>query len=378
MLSVIGARPQFIKAASLSRYLKSLPKIKEIILHTGQHYDNNMSEEFFSELDIPTPDYNLQVGSDTPARQTAKMMMGIEDIVLKEWPDFILIYGDTNSTLAGALVGAKLHIPVVHVEAGLRSYDREMPEEINRIVSDSISTILFCPTQTAVNNLKNEGIIDGVYNVGDIMLETYLYYKNKAQKTSTILNKLNLKPKKFILCTIHRASNTDNTENLINIFKGLTNSGEKIILPLHPRTKNKINQNESLKRYIGQNIKIIEPVGYFDMICLEANAKKIITDSGGVQKEAYFNKVPCITLRENTEWVETIEEGVNRLVGVVPEKIKESINNFCPPEQNYSKNLFGDGKTSVKIIKILNQFHFAGKTKQSLNKLANLTERTRK
>jgi len=359
ILSVIGARPQFIKAASLSRYLKKIPDIdvKEIILHTGQHYDSNMSEEFFSELDIPTPDYNLQVGSDTPARQTAKMMMGIEDIVLKEWPDFILIYGDTNSTIAGALVGAKLHIPVVHVEAGLRSYDREMPEEINRIVSDSISTILFCPTQTAVNNLKNEGIIDGVYNVGDIMLETYLYYKNKAQKTSAILNKLNLKPKEFILCTIHRASNTDNTENLKNIFIGLTNSGEKIILPLHPRTKNKINQNESLKRYIGQNIKIIDPIGYFDMICLEANAKKIITDSGGVQKEAYFNQVPCITLRENTEWVETIEEGVNKLVGVVPEKIKESINNFYPPDQNYSKNLFGDGKTSEKIIKILNQCH---------------------
>ena len=176
ILTIIGARPQFIKAASLSRYLKSLSGIKEIILHTGQHYDSNMSEEFFSELDIPTPNYNLQVGSDTPARQTAKMMMGIEDIALKEWPDFILIYGDTNSTIAGALVGAKLHIPIAHVEAGLRSYDRKMPEEINRVVSDAISTILFCPTQTAVNNLKREGITKGVYNVGDIMLETYLYY----------------------------------------------------------------------------------------------------------------------------------------------------------------------------------------------------------
>ena len=357
ILTIIGARPQFIKAASLSRYLKKMPDIdvKEIILHTGQHYDSNMSEEFFSELNIPTPDYNLQVGSDTPARQTAKMMMGIEDIVLKEWPDFILIYGDTNSTIAGALVGAKLHIPIAHVEAGLRSYDREMPEEINRVVSDAVSTILFCPTQIAVNNLKREGITKGVYNVGDIMLETYLYYKDQAQKKSEILNKLNLKTKEFVLCTIHRASNTDNTENLKNIFIGLTSSREAIILPLHPRTKKKINQNEYLKKYIGPNIKIIDPIGYFDMICLEANAKKIVTDSGGVQKEAYFNKVPCITLRENTEWVETVEEGVNKLVGVSPKKIKESLNNYYPPQVKYFKQLFGDGKTSEKIIKILRQ-----------------------
>ena len=358
ILTIIGARPQFIKAASLSRYLKNLHDIKEIILHTGQHYDNNMSDDFFSELDIPLSDYNLQVGSDTPARQTGKMMMGIEDIVLKEWPDFILIYGDTNSTIAGALVGAKLHIPIVHIEAGLRSYDRKMPEEINRIVSDKISTLLFCPTQTAVNNLKKEGITTGVYNVGDIMLETYQYYKEKAQKNSIILNKLNLKPKEFILCTIHRASNTDNIENLKNIFIGLTESKETIILPLHPRTKKKINQNNSLKNYIGSNIRIIEPVGYFDMICLEVNAEKIVTDSGGVQKEAYFNKIPCITLRENTEWVETIEQGVNKLVGVNPKKIKEAINNSHPPQKNYSKSLYGDGRTSEKIIKILNQWHY--------------------
>ncbi len=366
ILTIVGARPQFIKTAALSRYLKSVPDIKEIILHTGQHYDNNMSDDFFSELDIPIPDYNLQIGSDTPARQTGKMMMGIEDIVLKEWTDFILIYGDTNSTIAGALVGVKLQIPVVHIEAGLRSYDREMPEEINRIVSDAISTILFCPTETAVNNLKKVGITDGVYNVGDIMLETYLFYKNKALKNSSILNRLCLKPKEYILCTIHRASNTDNIENLKNIFTGLTESHESIILPLHPRTKKKITQSESLKRYIGQNIRIIDPIGYFDMICLEANAKKIVTDSGGVQKEAYFNKVPCVTLRENTEWVETIEEGVNKLVGVVPEKIKESINNFYPLEKKYSKNLYGDGKTSEKIVKILNQF-----ISSTINELSN-------
>jgi len=230
-----------------------------------------------------------------------------------------------------------------------------MPEEINRVVSDSISTILFCPTQTAVNNLKKEGIIDGVYNVGDIMFETYLYYKDKAQKGSTILNKLNLIPKEFILCTIHRASNTDNIGNLKNIFIGLTDSKEMIILPLHPRTRKTIEQNKSIKRNIGKNINIIEPIGYFDMISLEANAKKIVTDSGGVQKEAYFNEIPCITLRENTEWVETVKEGVNKLVGVSPQNIKDSIINFSPPMQNYSKKLFGDGKTSDKIIEILRQ-----------------------
>ena len=356
ILSVIGARPQFIKAASLSRYLKSISDIKEIILHTGQHYDNNMSDDFFSELDIPKPDYNLRVGSDTHARQTAKMMIGIEDIVLKEKPDFILIYGDTNSTIAGSIAGAKLYIPIVHVEAGLRNFNKKIPEEINRIISDSISTLLFCPTETAVSNLRKEGITTGVYNVGDIMLETYLFYKNKALKKSYILNKLNLKSKEYILCTIHRASNTDNIENLKNIFTGLTNSIVTIILPLHPRTKKIINQNVFLKKYIGPNIKIIDPVGYFDMICLEANAKKIVTDSGGVQKEAYFNKVPCITLFENTAWIETVEEGVNKIVEINPKSIKENVINFNTSKQNYGKKIFGNGKTSEKIVKVLYQY----------------------
>jgi len=356
ILTIIGARPQFIKATSLSRYLKSLPDIKEIILHTGQHYDNNMNDNFFSELDIPRPDYNLGVGSDTHARQTAKMMIGIEDIALKEKPDFILIYGDTNSTIAGAIVGAKLHIPVIHIEAGLRNFNKKIPEEINRIVSDSISTLLFCPTETAVNNLKKEGIIAGVYNVGDIMLETYLFYKNKALKNSSILNRLNLKPKEYILCTIHRASNTDNTENLKNIFIGLTDSEETIILPLHPRTRKIINQDKSIKKSIGKNINIIEPVGYFDMICLEANAKKIITDSGGVQKEAYFCEIPCITLFENTAWVETVEEGANKIVEINPKSIKENIINFNTSRQNYTKKIFGDGKTSEKIVNLLYQY----------------------
>jgi len=356
ILTIIGARPQFIKAVSFSRYLKSSPDIQEIILHTGQHYDNNMNDNFFSELDIPRPDYNLGVGSDTHARQTAKMMIGIEDIAIKEKPDFILIYGDTNSTIAGAIVGAKLHIPVVHVEAGLRNFNKKIPEEINRIVSDSISTLLFCPTETAVNNLKKEGIIGGVYNVGDIMLETYLFYKNKALKNSSILNRLCLKPKEYILCTIHRASNTDNIRNLKNIFIGLTDSKEIIILPLHPRTRKTIEQNKSIKRNIGKNINIIEPVGYFDMICLELNTKKIVTDSGGVQKEAYFCGIPCITLFENTAWVETVEEGVNKIVEINPKSIKENISNFNTSKQSYTKKIFGNGKTSEKIVNLLYQY----------------------
>ena len=353
ILSIVGARPQIIKAASFSRYLKSLPDVEEILLHTGQHYDNNMSEDFFLEMNIPKPNYNLEVGSDSQAKQTARMMMGIDNIILKECPDFILVYGDTNSTLAGSLVGTKHFIPGIHVEAGLRSYDRTMPEEINRILSDKISTILFCPSKVAVDNLKKEGIQEGVYDVGDILLETYQYYKEKAQTNSSVLNEYNLVPKQYSLCTIHRASNTDNLKNLKNIFTGLTASGEMIILPMHPRTRKIINMNRSFNKYIGNNIRIIDPVGYLDMISLEANAKKIVTDSGGIQKEAYFNRVPCITLRENTEWIETVKVGANVLVGVDSNMIKELISGFSPDKTCYKQKLYGDGKTSEKIIKIL-------------------------
>lgn len=362
--TVIGARPQFIKAASLSRYIKgisdstnnNLINIQEIIIHTGQHYDYNMNDTFFNELDLPKPDYNLGIGSDTHARQTGKMMIELENIFLSKKPDYVLIYGDTNSTIAGSLTAVKMDIPVAHVEAGLRSYDRKMPEEVNRVVSDTISTLLFCPTDVAVNNLKKEGISKNVHNVGDIMLETYQYYKDKAGSSSRILKILELKPKEYFLCTIHRASNTDIKKNLKNILIGLTESKKQIILPIHPRTKKVIEQNQDIKNLIGENIKIIEPIGYFDMIMLEKNAKKIITDSGGVQKEAYFNKVPCITLRGNTEWVETIYNGVNILTGIVPENITEAINNFLPDEKKFTTNLFGDGQTSAKIIKIISEF----------------------
>jgi UDP-N-acetylglucosamine 2-epimerase len=362
--TVIGARPQFIKAASLSRYIKkisnsinnNLINLQEIIIHTGQHYDFNMNDTFFNELELPKPDYNLGIGSDTHARQTGRMMIELENIILSEKPDYVLIYGDTNSTIAGSLTAVKMDIPLAHVEAGLRSFDRKMPEEVNRVVSDTVSTLLFCPTDVAVTNLKKEGITKNVHNVGDIMLETYQYYKDKAEKSSKILKVLGLKPKKYFLCTIHRVSNTDNKNNLKNILVGLSESKKQIILPIHPRTKKIIEQNQDIKDLIGGNINIIDPIGYFDMIMLEKNARKIITDSGGVQKEAYFNKVPCITLRENTEWVETIHNGVNILAGIVPENIIEAINNFLPDEKRFTTNLFGDGQTSAKIIKIISEF----------------------
>lgn len=358
IITILGARPQFIKAASLSRYIKNLnnsipQELKEIIIHTGQHYDYNMNDTFFQELEIPEPEYHLGIGSDSPARQTGRMMMEIEKVLYLEKPDLVIVYGDTNSTLAGSLSAVKLNIPIAHVEAGLRSYDRTMSEEVNRVLTDTISTLLFCPTKNALHNLKKEGIINDVYLVGDIMLETYQYYQDKARKNSKILEDLQLHPKEFMLCTIHRASNTDNIENLKNILTGLTMSQQLIILPVHPRTKKVIEQNYQVKEALGENIKVIEPVSYFDMLILEKNAKKIITDSGGVQKEAYFCKVPCITLRENTEWLETVEQGVNTLVGVAPKKILEAINNFRTEEVKFNEPLFGEGKTSSKIVEII-------------------------
>lgn len=304
IITIIGARPQFIKAASLSRYIRNLnnsvpKKLLEIIVHTGQHYDYNMNDTFFRELEIPEPDYNLGIGSGTPAWQTSKMMMEIEKVLLLEKPDVVIVYGDTNSTLAGSLSAVKLNIPVAHVEAGLRSYDRAMPEEINRIITDTISTILFCPTKNAVNNLKKEGMINNVYLVGDIMLETFQYYVNKAQNNSKILKNLQLYPKDYYLCTIHRASNTDNLQNLKNILTGLTMSQQLIILPLHPRTNKVIEQNSSIKSAIGNNLKLISPVGYLDMIVLEKMLKRLLLIQEACKKKTTFVKFP-VSLCEKT------------------------------------------------------------------------------
>lgn len=305
-----------------------------------------MSDVFFDELKIPKPDYNLEIGSGEHGAQTGKMLIELEKVVQKENPDLILIYGDTNSTLAGALTGAKLHIPVAHVEAGLRSYNRRMPEEINRILADAVSDFLFCPTKTAIENLKKEGITKGVYKVGDVMYDAVLFNSKIAEKKSKILSELGLKPKQFVLCTIHRAENTDDKNRLTSIFNALADSGLKIVLPLHPRTKKYLTEYNLAAK--SKNIKIIDPVGPLDMIMLEKNANLIITDSGGVQKEAFFMKVPCLTLRDETEWLETLKGKNNILVGADSKKILDALKmkrSFKETLQNY----FGNGKASEKI-----------------------------
>lgn len=348
LVSIVGARPQFIKCAPVSRIIRS--KHEEILVHTGQHYDPEMSDIFFEELDIPKPDYNLGIGSGTQGEQTGKMLIEIEKVLLKENPDLVLVYGDTNSTLAGSLAASKLHIKVAHVEAGLRSFDRTMPEEINRLMTDHLSNLLFCPTDTSVLNLKNEGINEGVYKVGDVMVDALRYNQKIAENKSMILQDLNLSPKEFLLATVHRASNTDNKENLSSIVEALSDSRETIVFPLHPRTR-KFLQEYNLWEKTHKKIKVIPPVGYLDMLKLESNARKILTDSGGVQKEAYMLGIPCITLRDNTEWVETVEEGWNILVGSNSEKIKKSINEFETPKE--TKKIFGDGNAARKIERLL-------------------------
>lgn len=348
IVSVVGARPQFIKCAPVSRTIRK--QHEEILVHTGQHYDPEMSDVFFEELDIPKPDYNLGIGSGTQGEQTGKMIIEIEKVLLKEEPDIVLVYGDTNSTLAGALAASKLHIKVAHVEAGLRSFDRTMPEEINRVITDHISNILFCPTDTAVMNLKNEGITEGVYNVGDVMVDALKYNQRIAENKSTILQDMSLNPKEYLLATVHRASNTDNKENLSSIVEAFSDSKETIVFPIHPRTR-KCLKEYNLWEKVLKNTKVIPPVGYLDMLKLESNARKILTDSGGVQKEAYMLGVPCITLRDNTEWVETVEEGWNILAGADYEKIKTLITEFEVPRN--SRKIFGDGKAAIKINELL-------------------------
>jgi UDP-GlcNAc3NAcA epimerase len=319
ILTVVGARPQFIKLAPLSKILRE-NGINEIIVHTGQHYDENMNDLFFKELEIPDPDYNLGIGSGNHGEQTGRMLIEIEKIILKEKPNLVIVYGDTNSTLAGALAASKLHIKLAHVEAGLRSFNKRMPEEINRVLTDHVSDILFCPTQTAVENLKNEGITNGVYLVGDVMFDALLHFSKISDMKSNILERLNINQKEYYLATIHRAENTDDHERLKNILTAISKMDEIVVFPIHPRTRKMVNYyglNGLLKN---NNVKVIDPVGYLDMLKLEKNAKAILTDSGGVQKEAFWLKVPCITLRDETEWIETVNLGWNRLVGSDVEK----------------------------------------------------------
>lgn len=341
VLSVVGARPQFVKAAMVSRILRKMHE--EILLHTGQHYDYEMSKAFFDVMRIPEPDYNLAVGSGPHGWQIAKMLAGIEEVIIKEKPDCVLVYGDTNSTLAGALAAAKIHVKVAHVEAGLRSFDMSMPEEVNRRLTDHVSNMLFCPTQTAVRNLKKEGIKENVHLVGDVMYDAALAF-SKAK--SDILARHRLKPKGNYLLTVHRPSNTDEKNNLKAILNAL--AGCRVLFPAHPRT---VKLLKTHKLRVPANVKMIKPVNYVESIHLIKNAKKLLTDSGGMQKEAYFFGVPCITLREETEWVETVKDGWNTLTGPDGEKIRHAVKTFEPSGKRPSS--YGDGRASEKLVKIL-------------------------
>ncbi|MFL0246907.1 non-hydrolyzing UDP-N-acetylglucosamine 2-epimerase [Candidatus Clostridium stratigraminis] len=346
IITIVGARPQFIKAAAVSNVIRK--KHEEILVHTGQHYDENMSKVFFEELNIPKPDYNLEVGSGNHGKQTGNMLIRLEEIYEKEKPDLVLVYGDTNSTLAGALCASKLLIPVAHVEAGLRSFNMAMPEEQNRILTDHLSKYLFVPTESAIKNLKYEGIEKGVYNVGDVMYDAVLHFKNIAKEKTSIINKLNLSDGQYILTTIHRAENTNDIKRLKNIIEALNECDKMVVLPLHPRTKKYIDEY-GLK--LNKNIKVIEPIGYLEMISLEMHAEKIVTDSGGVQKEAFFMGKPCITMRDETEWVETVQNGWNVIVGTNKDNILNSIVSFIP--ERPQNNIFGDGKAANKILDII-------------------------
>jgi len=349
-LIVVGARPNFVKIAPLMEEFKKYRQIKPILVHTGQHYDYEMSQIFFRDFNIPKPKYNLGVGSGSHAWQTAKVIEKLESVILKEKPNLVIVVGDVNSTLAGALTAVKLDIPIAHIEAGLRSFDTAMPEEINRVLADHISDFLFCSTKTAVDNLKKEGVERGVYNVGDIMYDTFLKGIKIAKRKSSTLKRLGLEPKSYLLLTLHRPANVDNPEKLRNILKAIQESSEKVVFPVHPRTK---KQFKKLKIRKFENLKIINPVGYIDMLVLEKNAKKILTDSGGIQKEAYWLKVPCITLRRETEWIETVKGGWNILTGASENKILKAIKNFNP--QKAQKNYFGKGDTAKRIMIIISK-----------------------
>jgi UDP-N-acetylglucosamine 2-epimerase len=360
VITVVGARPQFIKAAAVSRALAAFNdagrgiRLDERIVHTGQHYDDNMSGVFFDELKIPRPAVNLQVGSGPHGQQTGIMLQRLEEVMLGEKPDCVLIYGDTNSTLAGALAAVKLHIPVAHVEAGLRSFNRRMPEEINRIVADCVSQVLFCPTATAVANLAREGVTAGVHQVGDVMYDSVLFNARLAEQSSGVMARLGLAAKSFYLATVHRAENTDDPARLAGILAAFGRIDRPVVLPLHPRTRKTLGAG--LAR-VGGTVRVIDPVPYLDMLMLECNARMILTDSGGVQKEAYWFAVPCVTLRDETEWVELVQAGCNRVVGTDEGRILAAVGQFeqagasLPPDR--PNDLYGDGHCAERIVKVL-------------------------
>ncbi|MEW6402218.1 MAG: UDP-N-acetylglucosamine 2-epimerase (non-hydrolyzing) [Chloroflexota bacterium] len=352
IVSVVGARPEFIQAIPITRALR--PQHQEILVHTGQHYDYFLSQKFFDELGIPAPDYNLEVGSGSHARQSAEILVRFEEVLEKERPDVVIVRGDTNSTLAGALAACKLCIPVVHIEAGERSYDPRMPEEINRLVADRLSSVYFCASQTAVRQLAKEGITKNVFWTGDVMLDANITNRPIARQKSSILSELQLVPGQYSLVTVHRARNADDPKRLTSIVQALNQAGETVIFPAHPRTLAALEKVETQFR---DSVRLIKPVGYFDMLVLEENARIIATDSGGVQREAYFMSKPCLTLRDETEWTETVEVGWNKLVGVDVEKILSEWKTFSPPAEQ--PPIFGTGRAGREIADILEKMHLS-------------------
>lgn len=353
ILTIVGARPQFVKASVVSAALK--PLCEEVIVHTGQHYDKNMSDVFFEELGIPKPAYNLGVGSGSHGKQTGEMLMRIEEVIGEEKPDILMVYGDTNSTLAGALAASKLHIPVAHVEAGLRSYNMRMPEEQNRVLTDHISTWLLCPTETAVKNLAKEGITRGVTMTGDVMLDSVLHFLSVARANPDkvkIYETLGLTPKQYRLATLHRAETTDGgIEAVTRIFRAFEQLPQRVVIPIHPRTRGLAEQAVSQGGFT--NIQLIDPVGYLEMLLLTSGACQVLTDSGGLQKEAYFMEVPCVTLRTETEWVETLHGNWNILASLTTEDILQKALNTVPDPAARDSKPFGDGHASDKIAQIL-------------------------
>lgn len=357
ILSVVGARPQFIKAAAVSRVLREAPGVREVLVHTGQHYDDNMSGVFFEELDIPRPDHHLGVGSGPHGRQTGRMLEALEEVVLREAPDWVLVYGDTNSTLAGALAAVKLHVPVAHVEAGLRSFNRRMPEEVNRVLTDHAADLLLVPTAVAGRNLAAEGVApERIRRVGDVMYDAALFYAERAEARSRILGQLGLSPGGYALATIHRAETTDDSTLLARVVRALCAVGRAlpVVWPLHPRTRKALGEGGLLEE-ASRGLRLIDPVGYLDMVLLEARARVVLTDSGGVQKEAYFQRVPCITLRGETEWVELVEAGWNRLAPPAAPDFEEELPRFVRAAVAPARwePLYGNGDAAHRILSAL-------------------------
>lgn len=352
IVTVLGARPQFIKAATVSREFQKFG-VNEIIVHTGQHHDHNMSQVFFDEMDIPVPRYNLEIQGLGHGAMTGRMLEKVEEVLATERPDYVLVYGDTNSTLAGALAAAKLHLPVAHVEAGLRSFDMKMPEEVNRILTDRISRLLFCPTKAAVNNLEREGFAHFPCEIvvsGDVMFDSVLYYKTKLDSRSSILKNELLEGKLFVLATLHRAENTNDLNRLRSIVEALNEINQEVtvVLPLHPRTKNFLASN-----HLHLDARVIDPVGYFDMLALLQNCQMVLTDSGGLQKEAYFFEKYCITLRDQTEWIELVENNVNSLAGASKERICKLFTEKRNVQVKLDTHLYGSGQAAWKIVEKL-------------------------